>query len=61
MPKKRVIQTLWDYEEELNLLPDPKEEKEIVVAPKTQLDKFFMQHALDNNMDDYMGMDDWNY
>ena len=27
MPKKRVIETLWDYEEELNQLPGPKEEK----------------------------------
>lgn len=50
--RKRVIQTLSDFEFEANMLPDPQSENEIIIAPKSELDAFFMQKAIENNIDD---------
>ena len=52
--KKRVIKTLSDFEFELNMLPDPESERDIIVSPKSELDYFFMEKALDHNIDDAM-------
>jgi hypothetical protein len=59
MPKKRVISSMDDLEKELNMLPDPESEKDIVIAPKNNLERFFMQKALENDIDFHMGDDDY--
>jgi hypothetical protein len=52
--KKRVIRTLRDFEFEANMLPDPNSEEDIIVSPKSELDCFFMEKALEHNIDDAM-------
>ena len=58
MSEKRVISTFDEFLEESKFLPDPESDKNIMVQPKSALHNFFMEKALDHNIDDCIFFDD---
>jgi hypothetical protein len=50
--KKRVIETLNDFEFEASMLPDAESEKEIIIKPKSALHQHFMEKAIEHGIDD---------